>query len=291
MGRGIARNLDAAGVLAAAWDIVPVARHHAALSAGVAIAPPAAVGAAADIVFLVVPSSREIEAVFDGPDGLFAAKRCGQILVDLTTSHPGDTRRLVAMAAQAGRGYLDCGMSGGASGADQGRLTLMVGGGDAALARARPTLDMIAARILHVGGSTTGHAMKLVHNLVCHINFLALSEGCRLAERAGLKLSTVIDVINAGNARSFISEKRFPNHILSGMFDGRSRIANLAKDLGMANTLARELESPALFAPLASQVLDRAVAAGRADDDFTTLYRLFEALVSDWDISEPEAGT
>jgi 3-hydroxyisobutyrate dehydrogenase len=131
--------------------------------------------------------------------------------------------------------------------------------------------------------------MKLVHNMVCHVNFLALSEGCRLAERAGLKIGTVIEAINAGNARSFISEQRFPNHILSGSFDGRSRIANLAKDLGMANTLARELESPALFAPLASQVLDRAVAAGRADDDFTTLYRLFDELVSDSELPDPEA--
>jgi 3-hydroxyisobutyrate dehydrogenase len=179
-------------------------------------------------------------------------------------------------------------MSGGASGADNGRLALMVGGDEAALKRARPALEIIAARIVHVGGSTAGHAMKLVHNMVCHINFFALSEGCRLAERAGLDLATVIEVINAGNARSYISEQRFPNHILSGSFDGRSRIANLAKDLGMATALARELGSPAVFAPLTSQLLDRAVATGRADDDFTTLYRLFEELVSGSDLPEPE---
>jgi 3-hydroxyisobutyrate dehydrogenase len=288
MGRGIARNLDAAGVLAAAWDVVPAAREHAALSAGVQLVPPASLSRAADIVFLVVPSSREIEAILNGPDGLFAGERPGQVLVDLTTSHPADTRRLVVIAAEAGRGYLDCGTSGGASGADHGRLTLMVGGGDAALARARPALDIIAARIVHVGGSTAGHAMKLVHNMVCHIIFFALSEGCRLAERAGLDLATVIEVINAGNARSYVSEQRFPNHILSGSFDGRSRIANLAKDLGMATALARELGSPAVFAPLTSKLLDRAVGTGRADDDFTTLYRLFDELVSGSESPEPE---
>ena len=194
------------------------------------------------------------------------------------------------MAAAAGRAYLDCGMSGGAAGADSGRLTLMVGGDKTALERARPALDIIAARILHVGGSTAGHATKLVHNMVCHINFLALSEGCRLAERAGLDLATVIDVINAGNARSYISEARFPNHVLSGSFDGRSRIANLAKDLGMATAFAREMGSPAVFAPLTSELLDRAVATGRAEDDFTTLYRLFDELASASVAARPESG-
>src|SRR5258708_9477394 len=107
MGRGIARNLDAAGLLAAAWDIVPAAQEQADLSAGVQVAGPATLSRIADIVFLVVPSSREIEAILSGPDGLFTSERPGPVLVDLTPSYPADTRRLAAMAVQAGRAYLD----------------------------------------------------------------------------------------------------------------------------------------------------------------------------------------
>src|SRR5258708_4426351 len=290
MGRGIARNLDAAGLLAAAWDIVPAAQEQADLSAGVQVAGPATLSRIADIVFLVVPSSREIEAILSGPDGLFTSERPGQVLVDLTTSYPADTRRLAAMAVQAGRAHLHCGQSRGAPGRGKGVLPALVGGDAAAPDRARPALGVIAARIVHVGGSTAGHAMKLVHNMVCHINFFALSEGCRLAERGGLDLATVIDVINAGNARSYISEERFPKHILSGTFDGRSRIANLAQDLRMATALARELGSPAAYAPLTSKLLDQTIRTGRADDDFTTLYRLFDELVSGSNLPESETG-
>jgi 3-hydroxyisobutyrate dehydrogenase len=114
--------------------------------------------------------------------------------------------------------------------------------------------------------------------MVCHTNFLALSEGCAMAERAGLGLQAVIDVINAGNARSYISQARFPNHILSGSFDGRSRVSNLAKDLGMAEELACQLGQESPYTSLTTALLDQAVSIGRQDDDFTTLYPAYAAL-------------
>lgn len=270
MGAGIAANLARAGYLLAAWDISEVART----ACGVPIAAPADL--AADIVLFAVPSSREIEACLED---ILLVDRPGQVLIDLTTSRPADTRRLAARAAQAGRSYLDAGMSGGAAGADRGTLTLMMGGDPAALERCRPVLDVIAAKIFHLGAVGAGHTMKLVHNMVCHTNFLALAEGCRLAEQAGLSLAGAIEVINAGNARSYISEARFPNHILSGRFDGRSTVANLAKDLDMAAEFAVELGQPAPYAQLTAALLEQAVADGRASDDFTTLYPAYETLV------------
>ena len=100
--------------------------------------------------------------------------------------------------------------------------------------RAVPCSERIASNVIHVGETGAGHAMKLIHNMICHTIFLATSEGCRLAERLGIPLETAIAVINSGNARSFVSEQRFPDHIISRTFDGRSTTANLAKDLGMA---------------------------------------------------------
>lgn len=271
MGAGIAANLHRAGHLSAAWDL----SERACKAAGVPTAEPKDLAAAVDVVFFAVPSSREIETCLDT---MLQIDRPGQVLIDLTTSRPADTRRLAARAELAGRSYLDAGMSGGAAGADRGTLTLMMGGDGMALDRCRPLLDVIAARIFHLGAVGAGHTMKLVHNMVCHTNFLALAEGCRLAEQAGLSLEGVIEVINAGNARSYISEARFPNHILSGRFDGRSRVANLAKDLGMAAELAGQLSQPAPYARLTAALLDLAMADGRADDDFTTLYPVCDTL-------------
>ena len=279
MGRGIAANLAKAGLLVAAWDIDPGARERVAAATAAPMLPPVEIAHRAEIVLLAVPASPQIKTLLDGPDGLLATPHPGQTLVDLTTSHPGETRRLAAVALAAGRHYLDCGMSGGASGAEAGRLTLMAGGEAEALARCEPAFGAIATRVFHVGSVGSGHTMKLVHNMVCHTNFLVLAEGCRLAERAGLDLTAAIDVINAGNARSYISEARFPNHILSGAFDGRSTVANLAKDLAMARDLAAELGQAALYGPLTVELLAEAVAGGRANDDFTTLYPAFDRLL------------
>jgi 3-hydroxyisobutyrate dehydrogenase len=278
MGRGIAGNLNRAGLLGGVWDRSEAAIAAAQLGPEVRIAPPAALGAF-PVVLFVVPSSHEIGEILQGDDGLLAVPNDGQILVDLTTSNPAATRRLAEEAGSAGRLYLDSGMSGGALGADAGTLTLMVGGTPQALARCKPVFDCIAARVFPVGPAGAGHTMKLVHNLVCHAIFFATVEGCRLGERAGLDLAALVEVLNAGNARSFISEVRFPKHIIPGTFDGRSTVSNLAKDLGMADALAAELGQPSVYGSLTASLLQRALGQGLADCDFTLLYKHFDRLV------------
>ena len=115
--------------------------------------------------------------------------------------------------------------------------------------------------------------------MICHTIFLATSEGCRLAERLGISLETAIAVINSGNARSFVSERRFPDHVVSRTFDGRSRMANLAKDLGMAADLARQAGQPSPYSALAADILERAMQQGLGEQDFTTLYQHLEQIM------------
>jgi 3-hydroxyisobutyrate dehydrogenase len=280
MGRGIAANLDRGGMLHAAFDTDPEAFARAKLSSNAAQMPLSEIGASCDAVLFVVPASPQIASCLTAPDGLLFGAHDGQILVDLTTSYPADTSKLTTLAAAAGRAYLDCGMTGGAAGADAGTLTLMVGGETDVVERARPVLERIASRIIHVGPSGAGHTLKLIHNMVLHTVFLATCEGCRLAELAGIDLKSAIDVFNAGNARSFVTEFRFPKHILSGTFDSRSTVSNLAKDLGMAVRFAEEMEAPALYGPLTSSLLQQAVAEGMGADDFTLLYRRIEELLA-----------
>jgi 3-hydroxyisobutyrate dehydrogenase len=272
MGRGIARNLDRGGRLAAAWDSSPEALQRAGLSDAVKLAEPGAVDGLRAILF-VVPGSAEIRAVLDG--GLLSQPHQGQVLIDLTTSHPTATREIAAQAKAAGRDYIDGGMTGGAKAADAGTITLMVGGNPAVVEACRPLLGLIAGKVFHVGETGTGHAMKLIHNMICHTIFLATSEGCRLAESVGIPLETAIAVINAGNARSFVSEQRFPNHIISRTFDGRSRTANLAKDLAMAADFAREEGQQGPYGALTAGLLERAMQQGLGEKDFTTLYQHF----------------
>jgi len=275
MGRGIARNLDRAERLAAAWDIAEAARVDAQLSPDVALVPPSQFGRLGFILF-VVPGSAQIAEMLPG---ILARPHDGETLIDLTTSDPAKTKANAAKVQATGREYIDCGMSGGAIGADTAKMALMVGGADAAVAACKPVFDLIAGAVTHVGSSGAGHTIKLLHNMVCHTNFLVVAEAGRLAERAGIPLETAIKVFNAGNARSYISEQRFPNHILSGKFDGRSTVSNLAKDLAMANSFADSIGEANAYTALTAQILAKAIEKQMAAEDFTRLYGVYEELV------------
>ena len=170
---------------------------------------------------------------------------------------------------------------GGAKGADDGTMTLMIGGDADVLNRSRHVLEACSGTLIHLGPSGAGHTMKVVHNLITHTNFLACSEAGRLAEAAGIELADMIKVFNAGNARSFISERRFPDHILSETWDGRSRVFNLRKDVGMAVALSKELGSPMRIGHQTLAWIQAAVDAGMEDDDFTRLYPALDKLVED----------
>lgn len=279
MGSGIARQLAMAGRLAAVYRTDADHARGIGLPSAVPAATAAEMARLCRFMLFVVPGSAEIEGILTGEDDLLGQVKSGTLLIDLTTSDPVETRRLAELTQVAGGSYLDCGMTGGAMAADAGTLTLMVGGEAAALNLARPVLEVIAERIFHLGPSGAGHTMKLIHNLVCHTVFLATCEGARLAEQAGLPLDRTIDVFNAGNARSFASEVRFPRHIVSGTFDGRSRVANLAKDVAMGIDLASRLDRPLAVSRAACSLLEQAMAQGLGSEDFSRLYPALADLI------------
>lgn len=268
MGGGIARCLDRAGVLHAAIDTKPDQRAKIGLSG--------AIGGAieeADVLLFVTPSTAQVADV--------AAARAGlrdQVFVDLTTSHPEDSIALAETLRARGVDYVDAAMTGGAAGADAGKLTLMMGGEADVIARIAPVLDHISSERFHLGAVGAGHTMKLVHNQILHASFLATCEGLTLAQKAGLDVAQAIDVLNAGNARSFVTEVRFPRDILGGVMNGRSVIANLEKDLGLARRFADALGGPSVYTDLTHDVLRQAVENGEAGTDFTYLFPMFEAL-------------
>ena len=277
MGRGIAKNLAKAGHELFVWDIAEAS--CASFRGTATIAEPGEMALHCAMVIFVVPGSPEIDAMMKGRDSLLKSPREGLVLYDLTTSDPVYTQKLARRAARKDVVYMDAGMTGGgAKGADDGTLTLMVGGDEKTFSRTAKWLAPVAAKLIYLGPSGAGHTMKLVHNMITHTNFLALCEAAHLARRAGIALEDLIEVFNAGNARSFISERRFPDHILSETWDARSRVYNLDKDVGMAVALADKLGATVNIGRDALAYLNAAMDQGRGEDDFTVLYREFEKL-------------
>ena len=280
MGGGIARNFQKKGVPLAVWDIAPAALSPFEGLPGVEVMPPGKMAAGCGMIIFVVPATPEIISCFEGGDGVLARAAKGLVVYDFTTSNPVATKEVAARAAARGITYLDAGMSGGATGADAGTLTLMIGGDKAAFEGTSALLSLIANRLFYLGGSGAGHTMKLIHNMVCHTIFLATCEGGRMAEAAGIGLADMIDVFNVSNARSYASEVRFPKHILSGKWDARSRVYNLRKDLATAVGLAGTLGAKVPLGTVVRDFLDVAMDQGMADTDYSRLYERFDEIVA-----------
>jgi 3-hydroxyisobutyrate dehydrogenase len=277
MGRGIAKNLIKAGNDVYVWDISEAARKPYVKTA--TIAEPAEMANQCSMVIFVVPGSTEIDAMMKGKGSMLTNPKRGLVLYDFTTSDPVYTKKLARRAAKKGVTYMDAGMTGGgAKGADEGTMTLMIGGDEKVFKRTSQALASVAKKLIYLGQSGTGHTMKVVHNMITHTNFFALSEAAHLGRRAGIKLEDLIEVFNNGNARSFISERRFPDHILSETWDGRSRVFNLNKDVGMAIALADKLGATVNIGRDTYAYIQEAIKQGRAEDDFTRLYPDLEKL-------------
>lgn len=283
MGGGVARNFHTAGIPLFVWDVAEAARKPFEGLDGVTVATPGEMASQCTAMFFVVPATPEIIDSFEGQGGVLAKARDGLVVYDFTTSDPEATKPLATRAAASGIAYLDAGMSGGATGADAGMLTLMIGGDRAAFDATRPLLEPIAdpEKIFYLGPSGAGHTMKLIHNMICHTCFLVTCEGGRMAEKAGISLADMIDVVNASNARSYASEARFPRHILSGKWDARSRVYNLRKDLTMAVAQAEALGTGAALGTVTRDFLNAAIEHGMTDIDYSRLYERFDEIMAD----------
>ena len=199
------------------------------------------------------------------------------IIIDLTSSLPELTKQISSYLKIFKSHYIDAGMSGGASGATNGTLTLMLGGSKTICKKIDFILNTFAKNIFYLGKSGNGHLMKLLHNSVCHSIFLINCEILNVAKSYGITDTDVIDVFNKSNARSYISESRFPNNILNGKFNGKSSIKNLKKDLKMINLILKNSKSKKRYTELSNEILSK--IDDKLDmEDFTNIYKMWDKI-------------
>jgi 3-hydroxyisobutyrate dehydrogenase len=200
MGGRMTRRMVEAG-----YDVLAVDADPARIPACGAVPAKdlAELAARCDVIMLSLPDSAVIETVIRGPNGLLEHARDGQVVVDLSTADPASTRALRHQLAARGVRYLDAGISGGAAGAEQGTLTLMVGGDAAALARVRPLLGTFSAHVHHMGGSGAGHVTKVLNNFLNGVTLAATAEVMVAGQKAGLDLAQLLEVINSSSGVSY----------------------------------------------------------------------------------------
>ncbi|MDX2184641.1 MAG: NAD(P)-dependent oxidoreductase, partial [Gemmatimonadaceae bacterium] len=172
IGAPMARHLAAPPEALAVWNRTAAkATAFAAATGARAAATPADAARGAQVVITCFPVSGDVERLLDGPDGLLAGMGPGTVLVDCTSGDPATSVRMAARLAARGIGFLDAPVSGGVVGAEQGKLTVMVGGDAAVLEQVRPVLSRFGAKIVHCGPVGAGDALKAVNNalLAMHI--------------------------------------------------------------------------------------------------------------------------
>ena len=184
-------------------------------------------------MFTCVGNDDDLRQVVLGPDGALAGMGEGAVLVEHTTTSAIVAREVDAAARQAGIGFLDAPVSGGQAGAENGVLTIMVGGDAAAFARAEPVMGAYGRTIVHMGAAGNGQLTKMV-NQICIAGIVqGLSEGLNFAVRAGLDAERAVEVISGGAAQSWQMENR-ASTMLAGKYDYGFAVDWMRKDLGIA---------------------------------------------------------
>ena len=250
-------------------------RFAAAHRARVASSPRDA-AAGAEVVLTCLPTSAEVEALVDGPNGLLRAMSPGALLLDCTSGDPATSRGIAARLAEAGIGFADAPVSGGTNGAEAGTLTVMVGSDEETFARARPVLECFGKRIERMGPVGTGHAMKAVNNALLAVNILAVGEGLAALVKAGVPAARAVAVLNASSGRSFVSETLVRERVLTGAWPRTFRLALMHKDLRIAVGLLDELGVDGPVLEVADDVLAVARELLDPDADYLEAIRVIE---------------
>ncbi len=205
---------------------------------GTRAATPAEAAADAEFVFCCVGNDDDLRSVTTGDHGAFTSIAPGSVFVDHTTSSAEAARALYAEAASLGFTFVDAPVSGGQAGAENGQLTVMIGGDEEPVARAAPLIDCYARKQARLGGTGSGQLAKMV-NQICIAGLVqGLAEALNFAQRAGLDAQAVVDVISKGAAQSWQMDNRATT-MLEGKFDFGFAVDWMRKDLGYVLAEAR----------------------------------------------------
>lgn len=277
MGYPMAGHLAKAGHQVTVFNRTPArAEHWLAEFPGRLATTPAEAAREATLVFACVGKDEDVKQVTLGPAGAFQTMPAGAVWIDHTTTSALLARELAADAKEKNLLFLDAPVSGGQAGAEQGILTVMVGGDTAAFERVKPVMAAYARSVKHMGPAGSGQLTKMV-NQICIAGLLqGLAEGLHFAKRAGLDPAAVVEVISKGAAQSWQMENRSAT-MIAGRFDFGFAVEWMRKDLAIALDEARRNGAHLPVTALVDQFYGEVQALGGQRWDTSSLIVPLEA--------------
>jgi 2-hydroxy-3-oxopropionate reductase len=275
MGGPMASNLAAAGHELVVFTRNPERRAEfdgRGLSVATTVAD---VAARSDVVITMVSDGAAVRDVLTGESGVFANMQSGGLVIDMSTIDPLTAEELAEEAGERGLAMLDAPVSGGEEGARQGTLSIMVGGAEADVERARPFFEIVGKTITHVGPNGSGQTTKACNQIVVAATYAAISEALVLSTRSGVDPARMLDALGGGLAGSRIMELR-RQKLLEHEFSPGFKVDLHHKDLRIAVERGDQLNVPLPVAAHALQGFEELRALGHGGLDHSALLLIAE---------------
>ncbi len=278
MGNLMCARLLAAGYPVRAFDLSAEALERAAGRGAQPTASPADAVAGAAVAVLSLPSPAVVEEVVTGDQGLLAGLAPGSVVIDMSTIDPTTARRLHERVAAQGSSFLDAPVSGSVWRAEDGTLTIMVGGDEQPLERSRPLLEHLGSNVLHVGPSGSGQVAKLCNNMLLAITVAGIAETFVTAAKAGMDARTLHEVVRISSGSNWVVENWLTETTLADDYAPRFSLDLLHKDVSL---FARTADDAAVSVPIAAateEMLKAARSRGLGPRDMTAVVQMYEEL-------------
>lgn len=234
----------------------------------------------AEVVVTMLPQGKHVRAVYENDVLPHVAK--GAFLIDCSTIDVDTARHVAALADKAGLAMVDAPVSGGVGGATAGTLTFMVGGSDAAFAKARPILEKMGKNIVHTGAPGSGQAAKIVNNMILGITMIGVAEGFLMGKRLGLDMKTLFDIVSTSSGSCWAVNNYLPvagpvpTSPANRDFAPGFTAENMLKDLKLAQQAAQSSGASTPMGAEAAQLFNLFVNAGNGGKDFSGIIRMLD---------------
>lgn len=277
MGKPMARNLIKAGFNVTVYNRSEPAIKELEADGATAANNPREVAEKSEIIITMLPDSPDVEAVMDGPDGVFEGVQPGGLVIDMSTISPVVSRKLAGQAAEKGFTMLDAPVSGGDKGAIAGTLSIMVGGEKSDFDRASEIFQALGKTITYCGPSGAGQTVKACNQVVVALTIEAVSEALVLGSKAGVDPEIILKVLGGGLAQNRVMEMRGPN-MIKHIFEPGFKVKLHHKDLGIVLDTAQEYGVKLPFTPEVRRMFEELMADGKGELDHSALLQVIENL-------------
>jgi 3-hydroxyisobutyrate dehydrogenase len=279
MGLPMAQNLVKAGHTVRGFDVTAAAVESLTASGGSAAHSAAEACTGAEVVITMLPAGEHVRDVYLGTDGVLAAVAPGTLLIDCSTIDVETARAVAAAAAERGLDVVDAPVSGGVTGAQGAALTFMVGGTEAAFARAQPVLEAMGKTIVHAGGPGNGQAAKICNNMVLGASMIVVCEAFLLAEKLGLDAQKLFDISSKSSGQCWSMTSYcpvpgpVPNSPANRDYKAGFTAAMMLKDLKLAQAAAKASHARTPLGAGAAAVYEQFVENADPGVDFSGIIR------------------